>query len=113
MQAQLNNYRQSPRKVRLVADLVKGKTVAEAITQLKFLPKRAAEPITKLLKSAVANSTSQTGPVTEENLLIKSIRVDNSTILKRFRPRARGSASRINKRTSKIQVILTPLIPNP
>lgn len=111
MKAELNNYRQSPRKVRLVADLVKGKTVAEAITQLGFLPKRAAEPITKLLKSAVANSVSEmTGLATAENLLIKSLRVDSGVTLKRFRARARGSAARINKRTSKIQVTLEPKI---
>ncbi|MBI2097914.1 MAG: hypothetical protein HYT46_03220 [Candidatus Vogelbacteria bacterium] len=61
MKAQLNNYRQSPRKVRLLADLVRGQTVGEALKRLKFLPKRAASPLAKLIRSASANYGA--GPV--------------------------------------------------
>lgn len=104
MKAVLSNYRQSPRKVRLVATLIKGKSVLNAREQLKFLPKRAAGPISKLLESAVAN----TGRATSESdkLTVSEVRVDAGATLKRSRPRARGSASRINKRTSHVQLFL-------
>lgn len=101
MKATLSNYRQSPRKVRLVANLIKGKTVSEAREQLKFLPKRASLPVAKLLDSAVANAGGQ-----DSNLMVSEVRVDAGATLKRMRPRARGSASRINKRTSHINLIL-------
>ncbi len=104
MKAFLKNYRQSPRKVRLVADLLKGKRVADGFVQLSALPKRATGPITKLLSSAVANA-KQAG-VAEENLMIQNITVDKGIVLKRSMPRARGSASRINKRTSHIMLTL-------
>lgn len=104
MKAFLKNYRQSPRKVRLVADLLKGKRVADGFVQLSALPKRATLPMQKLLASAVANA-KQKG-ITEENLFIQNITVDKGIVLKRSMPRARGSASRINKRTSHITVTL-------
>ena len=104
MKAFLKNYRQSPRKVRLVADLLKGKRVADGFVQLSALPKRATGPITKLLASAVANA-KQTG-VSEENLFIENITVNKGIVLKRSMPRARGSASRINKRTSHVMLTL-------
>lgn len=104
MKAFLKNYRQSPRKVRLVAGLIKGKRVAEAFTLLDTLSKRASLPIRKLLSSAVANATSN--GVEGENLFIESITVDKGVVLKRMRPRARGSSSRINKRTSHIEIKL-------
>ena len=107
MKATLGNYRQSPRKVRLVTDLVKGKNVAEAFSQLRFLPKRAAAPIVKLINSALAYSKEKVLP---EAVLIKDIRVDGGVTLKRFRPRARGRASRINKRTSIVRLTLTPKV---
>lgn len=100
MKAALNNYRQSPRKVRLVGDLIKGKSVADALAQLQFLPKRAAAPIAKLLQSAVANSGGAVG------LIVSNVRVDAGAIMKRMRPRARGSAARINKRTSRVLLTL-------
>jgi large subunit ribosomal protein L22 len=99
----LNNYSQSPRKVRLVANLIKGKSVAKSLEQLEFLPKRAAEPIKKLLKSAVANAKSQ-GEKPEE-LKVKSIVVEGAGMGKRYMPRAFGRASLIRKRKSR--VILT------
>lgn len=102
MKATLSNYRQSPRKVRLVANLIKGKSVESAREQLKFLPKRAAAPVAKLLESAVANTGDSRGL----GLMVSDIRVDAGVTLKRMRPRARGSASRINKRTSHINITL-------
>ncbi len=104
MKAVLKNYRQSPRKVRLLADLVRGKRVAQALEALSFMNKRAAEPVTKLINSAVANA-KQEGAVVEK-LFVKSIAVDKGTVLKRSMPRARGSAARILKRSSHIAVEL-------
>ena len=109
MKAQLHNYRQSPRKVRLVADLIKGKTVTVALEQLSFLPKRAADPLGKLLRSAVANTANRGTVLAGDQLTVRDVRVDAGTTLKRQMPRARGSASRINKRTSKIIIELSPL----
>ena len=104
MKAILKNYRQSPRKVRLLADVVRGKKVNEALAALKFVDKRAAGPFSKVIESALANAV-QTGKQAE-TLFIKKVAVDKGTVLKRFRPRARGSASRINKRNSHISVEL-------
>lgn len=104
MKAFLKNYRQSPRKVRLVAGLVKGKRVADALFMLKNLPKRASGPVLKLLNGAIANA-KQMG-VKEDNLFIKDITVDKGIVMKRIMPRARGSASRINKRTSHVKIAL-------
>lgn len=105
MKATLSNYNQSPRKVRLVANLIKGKKVADADTQLTYLVKRASSPIKKLLNSAVANAVSQTG-ATEENLVVKNVTVDKGIVGKRFMPRAFGRASRINRRTSNVTLTL-------
>ncbi len=105
MKAILKNYRQAPRKVRLVANLIKGKRVDEAKTELTFLPKRGAKAFLDLIESAVANAKNNF-KIEPENLFIKDIRVDKGIVLKRFMPRARGSASRINKRTSHLLVIL-------
>lgn len=104
MKAVLKNYRQSPRKVRLLADLVRGKKVAEALNVLTFVNKRASEPFTKVIKSAVANATSQGKRV--EALVIKKVVVDKGEVNRRFMPRARGSASPINRRSSHISVEL-------
>jgi len=104
MKAFLKNYRQSPRKVRLVAELIKGKRVAEAILILKTLPKRASSPIEKLLNSAIANA-KQSG-VETNNLFVQNVTVNKGIVLKRSMPRARGSASRINKRTSHVVLTL-------
>jgi large subunit ribosomal protein L22 len=104
MRAFLKNYRQSPRKVRLVANLVKGKKVSEAIAELDFLAKRAGFPIKKLLLSAVANATSQ--GISKDNLFIKELRVDKGIVMKRMMPAAMGTGHRINKRTSHITLVL-------
>ena len=102
--ALLKNYRQSPRKVRLVADSVRGKKVLEAITILSFMPKRAAEPVQKLLSSALANAKSLS--IATEDLVVKEIRVDAGAILYRRRPRSHGMANPIRKRTSHVSVTL-------
>jgi large subunit ribosomal protein L22 len=104
MKAVLKNYRQSPRKVRLLADLVRGKKVAQALEALSFMNKRAAEPVMKLINSAVANAKHE--GVDAKNLFVKSITVDKGMVLKRIMPRARGSAARILKRSSHIAVEL-------
>lgn len=104
MKAFLKNYRQSPRKVRLIADLVRGKKVSEALTTLQFVDKRASEPFAKVIKSAVANAKDQ-GQDTS-NLIVKTVSVNKGVTYKRMMPRARGSASRINKRNSHILVEL-------
>jgi len=105
MKAFLKNYRQSPRKVALVSELIKGKRVAEAIYMLEALPKRASLPIKKLLLSAISNAKNL--GVSEESLFVYNITVDKGIVLKRMMPRARGSASRINKRTSHVTLTLS------
>ncbi len=98
--AQLKSYRQSPRKVRLVADIVRGKKVGEALDILAFIPKRAGEPLRKLIASAYANAGKA------ENLFVKEIKVDAGATLYRRRPRSRGMANPIRKRTSHVTVVL-------
>jgi large subunit ribosomal protein L22 len=102
--AELKTYNQSPRKVRLVTDMVKGKTVREALTQLSFLPKRASLPIKKLIESAAANS-GLTG-AERDALRIKDMRVDSAGMLVRFMPRAMGRAAPIRKRRSRVVIEL-------
>lgn len=104
MKAILKNYRQSPRKVRLIADLVRGKSVKDALATLQFVEKRAAEPFAKVIKSAAANAKHAGKNI--DSLKITKVTVDKGVVYKRFMPRARGSASRINKRNSHITVEL-------
>ncbi len=105
MKAFIKNYRQSPRKVRLVANLIKGRSVPQALVELDFLAKRSSLPLKKLLLSAVANAKNQ--GVEKENLMIKEFRVDKGITMKRMMPAAMGSAHKINKRTSNIALILS------
>jgi large subunit ribosomal protein L22 len=105
MKSFLKNYRQSSRKVRLVTDLVRGKSVSRAESQLKFLNKRASKVVNKLLDSAVANAKGNNS-ANKDDLYIKEIRVDEGPTLKRIRARARGSAFQIRKRTSNIALEL-------
>lgn len=102
--AKLKNYRQSPRKVRTVADLVRGKKVEEAVNSLRFLAKRAGTPIEKLILSAVANAKNI--GIDDKNLFVKEIRVDKGLVMKRWMPRARGRAAPIHKRSSHVLVVL-------
>lgn len=100
----LKNYRQSPRKVRLVADTLRGKSVDNAIVTLSFIPKRSALPLQKLLASALANAKNLSLPI--ENLVVKEIKVDAGATLYRHRPRSKGMANPIRKRTSHVSIIL-------
>ena len=102
--ATLTNHRQSPRKVRRVANLIKGKPIATAVSTLMFTPKYAADPILKLLKSAIANAKSLS--VDETNLIVKGITVDKGPILKRMMPMARGRGFPIHKHTSTVTITL-------
>lgn len=102
--AKLSNYRQSPRKVRLVADLVRGKKATEALHALGFLPKRASEPMAKLIRSAISNARAK--GMNEGELFISRIEVGQGIVFKRFMPRARGKASPIRKKTSHITLRL-------
>lgn len=104
--AKLNNLRASPRKVRIVADLIKGKKVRDVITQLDFLAKKPASPIAKLLKSAISNAKNNFKVTDETNLIVKAIAVNSGPVLKRSRPRSRGMANQILKRTSNISIVL-------
>lgn len=95
----------APRKVRLVTELVKGKSAEEALTILKFLPKKAAGLVSKTLQSAVANA-EQNPNIDVDTLYIKRIFVDGGPSMKRWRARAMGRATRIVKRSSHITIIL-------
>lgn len=103
--AKLNYLRIAPRKVRLVADLIRGKKVSEAKSLLDFSLKRGAEPLQKLLASAVANAKNNF-QLEEEMLYISKITVDEGPKLKRWRARARGRAAEIQKKTSHISLVL-------
>ena len=105
MKAELRNYNQPPRKVRLVTELVKGKKVAEALKALSFLPKRAAAPIKKLLESAIANAKAKGEDVTD--LKIKNIIVDSDGMMVRYMPRAMGRATPIRRRKSRVMLTLS------
>jgi len=96
----------APRKVRLVLDLIRGKSVGEAIAILRHTPKAASPVIEKVLNSAIANA-EHNYEMNVENLVVSEAYADQGPTLKRFRPRAMGRASRINKRTSHITVVLT------
>jgi large subunit ribosomal protein L22 len=105
MKAYLKNYRQAPRKVRLVADLVRGKKVKDALILLAFTPKRAADQVQKVILSAVANA-KQKGVDDAEDLIIKDIHVDKGMSFVRYFPRARGRGTPIQRESSHITVAL-------
>ena len=104
--ATAKTVRVSPRKARLVIDLIRGKNVAEAISVLKFTPNKSAGLIEKVLMSAIANAENNFD-LDKENLYVSEAFVNEGPTMKRFRPRAKGSASPINKRTSHITVVVT------
>ena len=105
--ATLKNYRISPRKVRVVADMVRGKEVSEAKSILANAAKKARHPIADLIDSAVANA-SHNHKIGAEALMVKEIRVDQGYTLKRSIPMSRGSAFPMKKRTSHVTVTLAP-----
>ena len=105
IKAKARYIRTSPRKVRLVIDVIRGMRVAQAQTQLKFMKKDAAEPVLKLLNSAIANATNNF-QIDPGGLFIKTITADGGPTLHRWMPRAFGRTTPIRKRTSHISIIL-------
>ena len=104
--ATAKTVRVSPRKSRLVIDLIRGKSVGEAISILKFSPNKAAGIIEKVLMSAIANAENNFD-LDVEDLVVSEAFINEGPTMKRFRPRAKGSASPINKRTSHITVVVS------
>lgn len=102
--ATLGSFRQSPRKMRMVVNAVRGKKVAEALVNLDFIAKKAAAPVRTLINSALANA--KTLDIPTENLIVKSIMVNGGPIMYRRQPASRGRANPIRKRTSSIVVEL-------
>ncbi len=111
VKASLKYLRISPRKVRLVANLIKRLPVTKAESQLKYITKRSAKPILQLLSSAIANA-EHNFHLEKDNLYIAGIRVDGGPVLKRWRARARGTAYPILKRSSHIFITLKEITPS-
>jgi large subunit ribosomal protein L22 len=103
--AKLRFLRIAPRKVRLVADLIRGKQVEDALNILQFTNKRSSQPLAKLLKSAVANADQKPG-VNVDRLYVETLMVDGGPLIKRFMPRAMGRATPILHRTSHVTLTL-------
>ena len=106
--AKLNNCPTSPRKMRLVADQVRGESIDKALAILKFSPKEASSRLEKLLLSAIANwqSKNEAEDIEKANLFVSEIRVDGGSMLKRLRPAPQGRAHRIRKRSNHVTVIV-------
>lgn len=106
--AKLNNVPTSPRKMRLVADVIRGEGVLNALNQLKFMPQDAARRLEKLVLSAIANweAKNEDKSADQEELIIKEIYVDSGRMLKRLRPAPQGRAHRIRKRSNHVTIIL-------
>ncbi|PWL38032.1 50S ribosomal protein L22 [Flagellimonas aquimarina] len=106
--AKLNNCPTSPRKMRLVADLIRGKQIEMALAILKFNSKEASRKLEKLLLSAIANweAKNEDASIEDADLYIKEIRVDGGTMLKRLRPAPQGRAHRIRKRSNHVTMVL-------
>ena len=105
--AKLNNCPTSPRKMRLVADLIRGQEVSKALNILKFSKKEAAGRLEKLLSSAIANYESKSGQRADEgNLFVSEITVDSGLMMKRLRPAPQGRAYRVRKRSNHVTVIV-------
>jgi large subunit ribosomal protein L22 len=104
MKASLTTYNQPPRKVRLVTDMVKGKSVTQALSALAFLPKRASQPIAKLIASAAANAKLQGSE--EKDLKVANITVDTAGMIVKYMPRAMGRGAPVRRRRSQVHVTL-------
>ena len=107
VRAQAKYVRVAPRKSRLVVDTIRNKTVEAALETLAFTDRAVAVDVEKVLRSAIANAENNHG-LRRDNLVIKAAYVDEGPTLKRIRPRAKGSASRINQRTSHITIVVAP-----
>lgn len=105
MKAVLSNYKQTPRKVRLVADRIRGKGVDEALTELSFMDRKSAGAVRKLLLSAVANA-KQSGTAEKSDLMVKEVKVNKGVTFKRFMPVWRGMAHPIHRTRSHIEIVL-------
>jgi large subunit ribosomal protein L22 len=108
VKAKLKYLRISTRKVRLVSGLIRGKKTPEALNQLTFANKKSALPMLKLLKSAIANAVNNFS-LSEDNLFVKEVRVDQGPVLKRWMPRAHGRATPLRKGTSHINIVLAEI----
>ncbi len=108
VKASLNHLRMSPRKIRLVIDVIRKMPVEAALDQLRFINKLAAEPVAKLIKSAIANAVN-TYSLERDNLYIKEIRSDEGVMLKRWMPRAHGRATSIRKRGCHVNLVLAEI----
>ena len=106
VKALLRHTRTAPRKARLIANLIRGKNVNDAINILQFTRKRAADTFQKLLKSAIANAEENHKVLDVEDLFVKNVRVDEGVTWKRHMPRARGTSTKIEKKTSHITLVL-------
>ncbi|WP_062062060.1 50S ribosomal protein L22 [Aquimarina longa] len=106
--AKLNNCPTSPRKMRLVADLVRGEKVEKALHILRFNPKEASRRLEKLLLSAIANwqAKNEDASIEDADLFVKEIRVDGGSMLKRLRPAPQGRAHRIRKRSNHVTIVV-------
>ena len=106
--AKLNNCPTSPRKMRLMADLIRGEGVDKALSILRFSPKESSVRLEKLLLSAVANwqAKNEDGDLEKAGLFVKEIRVDSARMLKRLRPAPQGRAHRIRKRSNHVTLVL-------
>jgi large subunit ribosomal protein L22 len=111
VKASLKYLRMSPRKTRLVAKVLKGMPALEAEAQLQYNKQRSSDPILKLLRSAIRNAENNFH-LEKDNLFVKLVRVDEGPALKRWRPRARGAAYTIKKRTSHIYITLDEIVPS-
>jgi len=111
VKASINNLNMSPKKVRLVAELVKGMKVQVALDQLRFLNKRAAKPVIDLINAAIANATHNF-KLERDNLIVKEMTTGKAMTLKRFTPKAHGRATEIRKVRSHVYLTLEEIVPS-
>ena len=104
--AKLRNYPTSPRKMRLLADLIRGMAVEKALAELEFNPKHPAVPLRKLVLSAISNWKQKNEGGDESTLIVKTIMVDGARVLKRMRPAPQGRGYRVRKRSNHVTVIV-------
>lgn len=104
--AKLNNYPTSPRKMRLLADLIRGMKVEKALAILEFNPKHPAVPLRKLVLSAISNWKAKNEGADEEALVVKTIMVDGARVIKRMRPAPQGRGYRVRKRSNHVTLIV-------
>ena len=101
----LKGFRESPRRVRMVADMIRGKKAADALAILRFQQRKAAKMLTKVLNSAIANA-SENDDADADTLVVTRVDIDGGPVQKRWLPRSMGRANRLNKRTSHVTVVV-------